>query len=123
MRTRLGQTAVVVGCLFFVVTGLWAFAAPRSFYENVATWPPYNEHLWHDAGSFSLGLGVGLLLALRRVRGQLAALGAAAAAALAHAVSHVIDYGDGGKDSDPYFLGLLALVLVAAFIREWGAAE
>ena len=123
MRTRLGQTATITGCLFFVVTGLWAFAAPRSFYENVAPWPPYNEHLWHDAGSFSLGLGVGLALTLTRRRMNLAGLAGAATAAVFHAISHVIDYGEGGRDSDPYLLGLLALALVAAWFREWRAQE
>jgi hypothetical protein len=36
--------------LLLVATGLWAFAAPRSFFEVVATYPPFNEHLLHDIG-------------------------------------------------------------------------
>ena len=118
MRTRLGQTASIVGAIFFVVNGVWAFAAPRSFFENIATWPPYNEHFLRDAGSFSLGLGVALAMAMARYRTHLVALAGGAAAAAAHAVSHVIDIGNGGRDSDPYLLGLLAVVLVVATLRE-----
>ena len=55
--------------LLLVATGLWAFAAPRSFFESVATYPPFNKHLLHD-----LGLGATLLLALAWADGLLVAL-------------------------------------------------
>jgi uncharacterized protein YjeT (DUF2065 family) len=123
MRTRLGLAAAAGGCLFFVVNGLWAFAFPRSFFNNVAPWSPYNEHFLRDAGSFSLGVGVALVMLFVRQRSGICALAGAAVAAAAHAVSHVIDYGRGGRDSDPYLLGLFAFLLVIALIREVRAPE
>jgi hypothetical protein len=44
------QGRVGAAGLLLVATGLWAFAAPRSFFEVVATYPPFNEHLLHDIG-------------------------------------------------------------------------
>jgi hypothetical protein len=60
--------------LLLVATGLWAFAAPRSFFESVATYPPFNVHLLHDIGAFNLGLGATLLLALAWADALLVAL-------------------------------------------------
>jgi uncharacterized integral membrane protein/uncharacterized protein YjeT (DUF2065 family) len=56
------MVAIGVG-LVFVGAGLWAFLAPRSFFENAALFEPYNEHLIRDIGAFQLGLGAVLLLA------------------------------------------------------------
>lgn len=118
MRTRLGQTVAIAGCLFFIVNGLWAFLATRSFFDYVGTWPPYNEHFLRDAGSFSLGVGAALGLSLVSDRASLCTLAGGAAAATAHALSHIIDLGDGGRSSDPYLLSSLALLLVVALVRE-----
>jgi hypothetical protein len=30
---------------------------PHSFYDNVATFEPYNRHFLHDIGAFTIGLG------------------------------------------------------------------
>jgi hypothetical protein len=46
------------------IVGLWALAAPRSFYDGfpsrghpwVALLPPYNEHLVRDVGALNLAL-------------------------------------------------------------------
>ena len=61
--------AGVVGATF-VGLGLWAFAAPQSFFNTTATFEPYNEHFLHDIGSFMLGLGATLLLATRMTDGR-----------------------------------------------------
>lgn len=66
--------------LFFLAPGIWAFAAPHSFYDQVATFPPYNRHLLHDIGAFQIGIGVALLLALRWSDAPFAALRRASAA-------------------------------------------
>jgi hypothetical protein len=107
----------VVGALFFV-TGIWALAVPSSFYDVLATWPPYNEHLLHDVGAFQIGLGVTLFAALVWTDAVVVALAGTGAGAVAHTLSHLVDAGEGGRASDPFSLGLVALLLVAGiFLR------
>ena len=121
--SRLTTVACAIGAGFFLVTGAWSFFAPKSFYDTVAPWPPYNAHFLRDGGSFELGLGIALLIMLFTRRGAVAALAGAAAGAVAHAFSHVIDYGDGGRSTDPYGLGLFAVILAAATVHEWKRAQ
>lgn len=110
--------AVAVG-LFFVALGLWAFFDPRSFYDQLATFPPYNRHFLHDVGAFQIGIGATLLLAAGWRDALGVALGGAAIGGAIHTAAHVIDSDRGGKDTDPYLLGLLALILaVGAFARR-----
>lgn len=61
---RMALGAAWAGAVFTVVTGAWALLAPRSFYETVGTYPPYNRHLFHDAGAFQLGIAAALVAAL-----------------------------------------------------------
>jgi hypothetical protein len=110
---RLGRIAAWILVAFWLGVGVWAFLGPRSFYEEIATFEPYNRHFLHDVGAFSIGLGVVLLLALLRWSALGAALGGVAVAAVLHEVSHIVDTELGGRDSDLVLLGLLALVAVA----------
>lgn len=109
--------AVLAG-VFFATLGLWALLAPRSFYETVATWPPYNRHLLHDVGAFQVGLGSTLLLAVWRPHLTLAAaLAGVGIGSLLHFASHVVDHGLGGQPSiDLPSLSILALVLLLAAV-------
>ncbi|MDP8956733.1 MAG: hypothetical protein M3N24_07230 [Actinomycetota bacterium] len=108
--------AAWVGAIFTLVTGAWALVAPRSFYEVLATYPPYHRHLFHDIGAFQLGIAAALLAGLARRTPLAVGLWGGAVAATLHAVSHWIDAGLGGRASDPWLLSLLAAVLVAGFI-------
>jgi hypothetical protein len=96
--------------------GLWAFIAARSFYDLVATYPPYNEHFLHDIGAFNLGLGATLLLALWRDDALFAVLAGNAIGAAFHAASHIADAEISGA-RDPILTTLLALALGVA--AEW----
>jgi hypothetical protein len=122
MQTTIGRLATGAAAIFFCLSGAWALVDPSSFYDQVAHWPPYNEHLVHDAGVFQLGIGVSLAALLVGMRGTVAVLAGAAAAAVLHVVSHVVDYGDGGRSTDPYVLGVVALVLLVALFIEGRAA-
>lgn len=102
--------------LFTLALGVWALVDTSSFYENIAEFPPYNEHFLHDVGAFQIAVGAGLLLALVwQGDAVLAALGGAATGATAHAIAHVVDEDLGGRSSDPYTLGIIAVLLVIAF--------
>lgn len=112
--------AGAIGAFFFVGLGLWSFFDPRSFFEEIALFEPYNEHLFHDVGAFQIGIGSTLLLALVwRSDALLVALGGAAIGSAFHWAAHVQDSDLGGRDSDPWGLGLLAVVLVLAAFWKW----
>jgi hypothetical protein len=104
----------VLAALAFLIPGAWAFLAPRSFYDNVATFEPYNLHLLHDLGAFQLAIGASLLAALLWSDGLTVALAGAAVGAVVHDVAHFMDRDLGGRSSDPWALGLLAVLLLVA---------
>jgi hypothetical protein len=96
MQTTIGRVATAVGAAFFLVFGAWAIGDPSSFFDRIAPWPPYDEHLTRDAGAFQVGIGVSLAAVLFGMKGVLAVLAGAASAASLHVASHVVDYGEGG---------------------------
>ncbi len=113
MRTGI-RVVVALVALSFVALGIWALLSPLSFYEQLATYPPYNKHLFHDVGAFQAGIGATLLFALFRRDALQVALFGTSVGAILHAISHFIDRDLGGKSSDPYLLSALALVIVLA---------
>jgi hypothetical protein len=115
---RLPRLVGWIGAAFSLGSGVWALAAPRSFYDNVATFEPYNRHFIHDIGAFTIGLGAVVLFALV-TRGH--ALGVAltgmAVASVVHVISHAMDSELGGRGPD-----LPALTVVAALFVIGAAA-
>lgn len=113
-RDRFATGVAALAGLFFVAFGLWAFLAPVSFYERIATFPPYNRHFMHDVGAFQIGLGAALLAALRWRDALFVVLLGVGVGAAVHVLSHIIDCDLGGRGSDLPSLALLAVVLLAA---------
>ena len=109
-----------LGAGFFLVFGAWALLSPSSFYESIATYPPYNEHLIHDLGAFQIGIGAALAGGVVLRSALLAGLAGGAAGSVAHFISHMIDRDAGGRASDPISTGLIAVVLVIALVWAWG---
>jgi hypothetical protein len=78
------------------VTGVWAGAFPRSFYDDfpglgrvwVAVDGPYNEHLVRDVGTLNLALAALLLAAAVHTTPLL--VGVAAGVNLVNAVPHLV---------------------------------
>jgi uncharacterized membrane protein HdeD (DUF308 family) len=108
--------------VFNLVTGVWAFAAPKSFADNIASYPPYNEHLTHDIGAFLIGLGVAALAGLLLSDALATGLAGVAAASLMHGVAHIMDAGHGGRASDPWTVSLFGLLALAGFLAALGRA-
>jgi hypothetical protein len=122
--TRLRQVALVVLVGSSAVVGLWASAAPRSFYDEfpgagrmwVAIDGPYNEHLVRDVGGLNLGLAFVAVLAL--VTGSVLVARAAGGAGLLYGVPHLtyhalnLDPYDSG-DAVAMILGLTVAALAA----------
>jgi hypothetical protein len=117
--------ARIVAGLFaanYLVFGGWAFFAPESFAEQIATYPPYNEHLIHDLGAFQIGLGVAALAGLLTSNALAAVLAGIAGGSLMHGVSHLVDHGLGGRAIDPWATGLIGLVALAGFLAATARA-
>jgi len=117
-QDRFVRAAVVVLALFWLGSGVWLSVAPRSFYRELATFPPYNRHFLHDAGVFSCGLGACLLGALVWDDALSVVLGGVAVASVLHVGSHIVDRDLGGRSSDPVGLGLVAAIAVAATVAR-----
>ena len=120
---RLSRVIAALVGLFLVALGLWSFLGPRSFYDQLATFPPYNRHLFHDIGAFQVGLGAVLLLAVRWGDALGVALTGVGIGAALHAAAHWWDRDLGGKSSDPYLLSVLALVILAAALARARARD
>jgi hypothetical protein len=110
----------------FLVFGVWAFADPESFFDRVAMFEPYNQHLLQDIGAFQIGLGAVLLLAVL-IPGQdamaVALLGTGVGSTV-HVVSHIIGRDLGGRPGSdiPVFIAQSLLLLIPGVIR-WRAVR
>jgi hypothetical protein len=107
-------TVLAVAGAGMLATGIWAWAAPRSFARFVAF--PYHEHFQHDLGAFQIGIGVTLLLALVWRDAATVALAGFLVANSLHGVSHAMDLDLGGRASDPYAIGAVSLLVAAALV-------
>ena len=112
---RTAVTVAAIAGVFLLVVGIWALAAPRSFFDTLATFEPYNAHFLRDVGAFQIGLGSVLLLATKRGDALFVACAGVGIGCLAHVVAHVIDRNAGGNPAlDIPILALLGIALVAA---------
>ncbi len=113
---RLAVGLALVGAVLFALGGVWALAAPHSFFDVVAPYPPYNRHLFHDVGAFQLGIAAAFLAGLAGRSGLAVGLWGGAVGASAHAVSHWIDADLGGHSTDPAVITAVAVILVIGLI-------
>jgi len=111
---RFARVAAWAVAFFWLGSGLWAFLAPQSFFNQLATFPPYNEHLLHDIGAFSIGLGAVIVFALARMSALRSTLLGVGVGSLFHVASHVIDYSQKPDPADVVGLSLVALLTLAA---------
>jgi hypothetical protein len=112
----------VVGAAGFLAIGLWAFVDPESFFDEVATFDPYNQHLLQDIGAFMIGLGavLALAVAVRRLDALTVALLGTGIGSGVHFVSHIIGHDLGGRPGvDLPLFGVLTLVLLAPGALRW----
>lgn len=119
MSDRLSRWAAIAGAVFLAGFGVWALLGPRSFYDAVASWPPYNRHFLHDIGTFQIAMGAALLLALAYRDALFVALASVGGGQALHAVVHAVDRELGGEPTDPLIFAILAAVLLAGAWRRW----
>lgn len=118
MKGFASRIAMVAG-VGFIAIGLWAFVAPSSFFDALATFKPYNRHFVHDIGSFQVGLGAVLVLAALVRDGLLVALSGVTIGSGFHVVSHLLDRNIGGKPTTdiPFFTVITLVLAAAAWVR------
>jgi hypothetical protein len=117
--SRIIRVCVAVLGVISIGAGLWAMSAPHSFYDQAATFPPYNRHFIHDIGAFQIGLGSCLIAPLALTDALLVVLTGNALGAVSHFVGHVADRSIGGQSSDPFTFGALAIVMVVLTVVRW----
>lgn len=105
----------------FLPFGAWAMLAPRSFFEQLAEFHPYNQHFVQDIGAFQLGIGAVLLVAALRpgIDALTVALLGSGVGGAAHAVSHMVGHELGGKPTSdiPMFSVIAVVLLVTGAMR------
>ncbi|MGI8925626.1 MAG: hypothetical protein ACR2HN_03130 [Tepidiformaceae bacterium] len=114
-RNTVIAALTALGAIFFLVFGLWPFFDARSFFDEVATYEPYNEHFLHDIGAFQVGIGATLALALwRRTDALFVALAGAGIGSAFHAAAHFRDHDlEGASDGDAVTFTIIAVLLLA----------
>jgi hypothetical protein len=103
---------LVVGA-YHVALGALMVAAPRTFFDEVGPYPPYNDHYIRDTATIYLALGAVLMIAAARRSWQVPLLVLALVQYALHVLNHVWDV----SDTDPAWLGpanLVTLTLIAA---------
>lgn len=109
----------IAGGAAFVLFGIWAFVAPQSFFDSLASFEPYNAHLIRDIGAFQIGLGAVLLLVAFLPDAHGAALLGVGVGGVFHAIGHMIDRDLGGSPAtDIPVFSLLAAILLWAGIAQ-----
>ena len=123
-RSVLSLTRIVAlaAGVAFALPGAWAMVAPRSFFESLARFEPYNQHFVQDIGAFQLGLAAVLLLPAiaARLSGVTTALFGAGVGSALHVGSHIVgrDLGGSPERDIPQFTAL-TLVLLATGVLRW----
>lgn len=116
------RAVLIVSGLTQLIVGVWAIVAPESFYDAVATYPPYNDHFLKDVASWNVALGLAALHAARTPSWQRGMCGVLAVLYALHALSHGIDL-DQGEPRSASVATLVsqiagAVVFAALYVRE-----
>ena len=99
--------------------GLWMAVSPRSFFDAIGPFGPYNDHYVRDLATWYLAFGAALAVAVRRPSWRAPLLGLAVVQFGLHTVNHLIDIGDADPGwvgvFDAVTLGLTTLLLAGLF--------
>lgn len=91
---------------YHLALGAFMVIAPRTFYDEIAAYPPYNDHFIRDISTFYLALGALLVVAAARRAWQVPLLVLALVQYALHVLNHVWDV----SDTEPGWIGPFNLV-------------
>jgi uncharacterized BrkB/YihY/UPF0761 family membrane protein len=104
---------LIVAGAYHLALGVLMAVAPRTFFDEIAAYPPYNDHFIRDISSFYLALGAVFVIAAARRSWQVPLLVFALVQYALHVLNHVWDV----SDTEPAWFGpanLVSLLLVTA---------
>jgi len=108
MAAHLKPLLAIIG-VYQLGLGLFMVIAPGTFFEEIGPYGVQNDHYIRDAATFTLALGLVLLIAAWRPRWRVAAIAGALFQYLLHSINHLVDIGE----ADPERLGPTNFVLLA----------
>jgi hypothetical protein len=104
-RLALRPLLALVGA-YHLALGAVMVLAPRTFFDDIATYGAYNDHYIRDIATFYLALGAVLLIAVARTAWQVPLLVFATVQYALHVLNHLWDVGD----TEPAWIGPVNLV-------------
>jgi hypothetical protein len=115
---------VVIGALgaFHVLLGGWQLLGPSSFFEHVGRYGAENTHYVGDVGSFTLAIGIALLLSAGRASWRAQMLALTAVWYAIHALNHLFDIGE-NRISDARGAADTILLAIGALLLAWLASR
>jgi hypothetical protein len=122
-------SVVTVGLIAFAVIqlglGLFMAASPHDFYTAVGPFGAFNAHYVRDVASFYGAIGIGLVLAIRRVSWRVPVLALTTIQYALHSVNHLLDIGKAHPVWTGYFdfFSLAAATVLLAWLWRAAAQE
>jgi hypothetical protein len=108
MTDKLKPLLLILGA-YQLALGTFMIVAPGTFFEKIGPYGAQNDHYIRDAATFTLALGLVLLIAAWRPGWRPAAIAGALFQYVLHSVNHLVDIGE----ADPERLGPTNFVLLA----------
>ncbi len=120
MKDRLGPLLLILAVVQLAL-GTLMLVAPTTFFEQIGPYGVQNDHYIRDGATFTLALGLVLLISARRPSWRVAAIAGALFQYVLHALNHLADIGA----AEPEALGPLTFVLLAlgAAVLGWMLRE
>jgi hypothetical protein len=101
--------------IYHLLLGAAMVVAPRTFFDDVATYGAFNDHYIRDVATFYVALGAVLLVAVAKTSWQTPLLAFATIQYALHVLNHLWDI----SDTDPGWLGpanALSLALIGVVL-------
>lgn len=122
-------SVVTVGVAAFAVIqiglALFMAASPHGFYTAVGPFGLFNAHYIRDVASFYGAIGIGLVIAIRRVAWRVPVLALTTIQYALHSVNHLIDIGNAHPAWTGYFdfFSLAAATVLLTWLWRRAAVE
>jgi hypothetical protein len=113
MSDKLLRPLLFVTGAYHALLGIVMWTSPGTFYDDVAPYPPRNDHFIGDLATYALATGAALLVAARAPTWRVPVLGLTALQYVLHVFNHVLDVDDSDKGvSNLVALAIIGIVLV-----------